>query len=86
MSPRVRAAGRRLAPAAVTLVRAGTGRGGQADRGYSAGTAAAERPVLGLTVSVVICASALDRWDDLKQAVVSVGTQAADEMVLVIDH
>jgi O-antigen/teichoic acid export membrane protein/GT2 family glycosyltransferase len=42
--------------------------------------------VLGLTVSVVICASSVDRWDDLKQAVISVGSQAADEIVLVVDH
>src|SRR5271165_5421132 len=70
----------------MTLVRADTGQDDRAGRGYSAATAAAERPVLGLTVSVVICASALDRWDDLKQAVISVGSQTADEIVLVIDH
>ena len=70
----------------MTLVRADTGQDDRAGRGYSAAAAAAERPVLGLTVSVVICAGALDRWDDLKQAVISVGSQAADEIVLVIDH
>ena len=70
----------------MTLVRADTGQDDGAGRGYSAAAAAAERPVLGLTVSVVICAGALDRWDDLKQAVISVGSQAADEIVLVVDH
>ena len=70
----------------MTLVRADTGQDDRAGRGYSAQAAAAGRPVLGLTVSVVICACALDRWDDLKQAVISVGSQAADEIVLVIDH
>ena len=70
----------------MTLVRADTGQDDGAGRGYSAAAAAAERPVLGLTVLVVICAGALDRWDDLKQAVISVGSQAADEIVLVVDH
>src|SRR5579872_4736803 len=70
----------------MTLVRADTGRDDRAGRGDSVQAAAAGRPVLGLAVSVVICASALDRWDDLKRAVISVGSQTADEIVLVIDH
>jgi GT2 family glycosyltransferase len=70
----------------MTLVRADTGQDDGAGRGFSAAAAAAQRPVLGLTVSVVICASSVDRWDDLKQAVISVGSQAAGEIVLVVDH
>ncbi|MGI5459876.1 glycosyltransferase family 2 protein [Streptomyces sp. CA-249302] len=40
------------------------------------------------TLSVVICAYTLDRWDDLRSAVVSVLSQdrPADEVVVVIDH
>ena len=70
----------------MTLVRADTGQGDQADRGRSADPAAAEQPALRPAVSVVICAGAIDRWEELKQAVVSVGAQAADEIVLVVDH
>ena len=57
----------------MTLVKADTGQEDQADRGHAADTAAAEQPVLRPTVSVVICACAIDKWEDLKQAVVSVG-------------
>jgi len=70
----------------MTLVRADTGQDGRADRGSSAAAAAAERPAVRPTVSVVICAYTVDRWEDLKQAVVSVGKETADEIVLVIDH
>ena len=86
VSPPVPAAGRPREPAAMTLVRADTGQGDQADRGRSADPAAAEQPALRPAVSVVICAGAIDRWEELKQAVVSVGAQAADEIVLVVDH
>ena len=85
ISPPVLAAGRHLA-SVVTLVRADTGQDDRADRGRSAAAATAQRPAVRPTVSVVICAGAMDRWEDLRQAVVSVGTQTADEIVLVIDH
>lgn len=70
----------------MTLAKADTGHDDQADRRYSAETAMAEQPVLRPTVSVVICAYTIDRWEDLKQAVASVGKEVADEIVLVIDH
>ncbi|MER6418827.1 glycosyltransferase family 2 protein [Streptomyces sp. NPDC001137] len=40
------------------------------------------------TLSVVICAYTLDRWDDLRAAIASVLAQKSppDEVVLVIDH
>ncbi|MEV6007091.1 glycosyltransferase family 2 protein [Streptomyces sp. NPDC051976] len=40
------------------------------------------------TLSVVICAYTLDRWDDIRAAVGSVRVQdpPADEIVLVVDH
>ncbi|TQK50809.1 glycosyl transferase family 2 [Streptomyces sp. SLBN-118] len=40
------------------------------------------------TLSVVVCAYTVDRWDDLRAAIGSVHAQArpADEIVLVIDH
>jgi glucosyl-dolichyl phosphate glucuronosyltransferase len=41
-----------------------------------------------LTMSVVICAYTLDRWDDVLAAVRSVATQTtpAEEIVVVVDH
>ena len=40
------------------------------------------------TLSVVVCAYTLDRWDDLRDAIASVLTQSRppDEVVLVVDH
>jgi hydroxymethylpyrimidine pyrophosphatase-like HAD family hydrolase/GT2 family glycosyltransferase len=42
----------------------------------------------GPTLTVIICAYTMDRWDDLTAAVASVHgqTRAAEEVVLVIDH
>jgi glycosyltransferase involved in cell wall biosynthesis len=70
----------------MTLVKADTGREEEADRGQAVDTAAADQAVLRPTVSVVICAYTIDRWEDLKRAVTSVGKQTADEIVVVIDH
>src|SRR5579859_3732928 len=70
----------------MTLAKAETGQEDQADRGFSAATATAERPPLKLTVSVVICAHTIDRWEDLKRTVTSAGQEMTDEIVLVIDH
>jgi GT2 family glycosyltransferase len=41
-----------------------------------------------VTLSVVVCAYTLDRWDDLRDAVTSVRAQHhhPDEIVLVVDH
>jgi len=70
----------------MTLVKADAGQEDQADRSRAADTAAADQPTLRPTVSVVICAYTIGRWEDLKRAVTSVGKQTADEIVLVIDH
>lgn len=42
----------------------------------------------GPTLSVVVCAYTLDRWDDLRDSIASVLTQnrPPDEVVLVVDH
>ncbi|MFF7639457.1 glycosyltransferase [Streptomyces canus] len=42
----------------------------------------------GPTLSVVVCAYTMDRWDDLRVAIASVLTQnrPPDEVVLVVDH
>ena len=72
----------------MTVVKADSGQEAQADRDHQADMAAADQAAIRPTVSVVICAYTIDRWEDLKQAVVSVRkqTEAADEIVLVIDH
>ena len=46
------------------------------------------RPPAAVTVSVVICAHTLDRWDDLSRAVASVRGQipATHEILVVIDN
>jgi GT2 family glycosyltransferase len=46
------------------------------------------RPAAALSISAVICAHTMDRWDDLRAAVASVLAQSrpADEVVVVIDH
>jgi hypothetical protein len=48
-------------------------------------TVATEAP---LTLTVLICAYTLERWDDITAAVESLRTQThpPDQMVLVIDH
>ncbi|TPG44257.1 glycosyltransferase [Roseomonas nepalensis] len=40
------------------------------------------------SISVILCAYTLDRWDDLREAIASLRAQAraADEIILVIDH
>lgn len=40
------------------------------------------------SISVILCAYTLDRWDDLREAIASLRaqTRAADEIILVIDH
>jgi glycosyltransferase involved in cell wall biosynthesis len=42
----------------------------------------------GLTVSVIVCAYTLDRWDDMTAALDSIRGQVrpADELILVVDH
>ena len=41
-----------------------------------------------VTCSVVVCAYTMDRWDDLRDAILSVADQSVqpDEIILVIDH
>lgn len=50
--------------------------------------AAAPTTASELTLSVVVCAFTMDRWDDLSEAIASLRRQshAPDEIILVIDH